>query len=207
MSFYDKLAAQVPPSLVEVLRIPDVGPKKTQMMWQKLGLTTVDEVKAAATAGRLRSLPGFGAKSEAKILAGIDERHLILDKLLLAESQMVRHALKAGLRIGAYKRAKRATPSAAVAALAAFASILTEAFHASITPLLGAGLRALGTRIFLDVSRAIDRDLAGGLAEANAMLSLEFLMPGAPFDEASLLKAGMVRPDLLAVADRVIQSG
>jgi DNA polymerase (family 10) len=72
MTFYDKLAAQVPPSLVEVLHIPDVGPKKTQMMWQKLGLTTVAEVKAAAEAGRLRSLPGFGAKSEAKILAGIE---------------------------------------------------------------------------------------------------------------------------------------
>ncbi len=71
MTFYDKLAAQVPPSLVEVLHIPDVGPKKTQMMWQKLGLTTVAEVKTAAEAGRLRSLPGFGAKSEAKILAGI----------------------------------------------------------------------------------------------------------------------------------------
>ncbi len=72
MTFYDKLAAQVPPSLVEVLHIPDVGPKKTQIMWQKLGLTTVAEVKAAAEAGRLRSLPGFGAKSEAKILAGIE---------------------------------------------------------------------------------------------------------------------------------------
>jgi DNA polymerase (family 10) len=72
MTFYDKLTAQVPPSLVEVLHIPDVGPKKTHMMWQKLGLTTVAEVKAAAAAGRLRSLPGFGAKSEAKILAGIE---------------------------------------------------------------------------------------------------------------------------------------
>jgi len=72
MTFYDKLAAQVPPSLVEVLRIPDVGPKKAQVMWQKLGLATVADVKAAAEAGRLRSLPGFGAKSEAKILAGIE---------------------------------------------------------------------------------------------------------------------------------------
>jgi DNA polymerase (family 10) len=72
MTFYDKLAGQVPPSLVEVLHIPDVGPKKTQIMWQKLGLTTVAEVKAAAEAGRLRSLPGFGTRSEAKILAGIE---------------------------------------------------------------------------------------------------------------------------------------
>jgi len=72
MSFYEKLTAEVPPSLVEVLRIPDVGPKKARAMWQELGLTTVAQVKAAAEAGKLRSLPGFGPKTEAKILAGIE---------------------------------------------------------------------------------------------------------------------------------------
>jgi DNA polymerase (family 10) len=72
MTFYDKLTAEVPPSLVEVLRIPDVGPKKARAMWQELGLTTVAEVKAAAEAGELRALSGFGPKTEAKILAGIE---------------------------------------------------------------------------------------------------------------------------------------
>jgi DNA polymerase (family 10) len=71
MGFFDRLTSEVPLSLVEVLHIPDVGPKKTRVMWQELGLTSVAEVKAAAEAGRLRALPGFGAKSEAKILAGI----------------------------------------------------------------------------------------------------------------------------------------
>jgi DNA polymerase (family 10) len=72
MTFYDKLTAEVPLSLVDVLHIPDVGPKKARAMWQELGLTSVAEVKEAAEAGRLRVLPGFGAKSEAKILAGIE---------------------------------------------------------------------------------------------------------------------------------------
>ena len=72
MTFYDKLAAEVPRSLVEVLRIPDVGPKRARIMWRELGLTTVAEVRVAAEAGRLSALPGFGAKSEAKILAGIE---------------------------------------------------------------------------------------------------------------------------------------
>lgn len=72
MTFYQKLTSEVPASLVEVLRIPDVGPKKARAMWQQLGLTTVAEVKAAAEAGRLRALSGFGPKTEAKILAGID---------------------------------------------------------------------------------------------------------------------------------------
>jgi DNA polymerase (family 10) len=71
MTFYAKLTAEVPASLVEVLHIPDVGPKKARAMWQELGLTTVEEVRLAAEAGRLRALAGFGAKTEAKILAGI----------------------------------------------------------------------------------------------------------------------------------------
>ncbi len=72
MTFYDKLTAEVPLSLVDVLHIPDVGPKKTRAMWQELGLTTINEVKNAAEAGELRALSGFGPKTEVKILAGIE---------------------------------------------------------------------------------------------------------------------------------------
>jgi DNA polymerase (family 10) len=72
MTFYDRLAAEVPLSLVDVLHIPDVGPKKARAMWQELGLTTIAEVREAAEAGQLRTLSGFGPKTEAKILAGIE---------------------------------------------------------------------------------------------------------------------------------------
>jgi DNA polymerase (family 10) len=72
MTFYDKLTAEVPLSLVDVLHIPDVGPKKARAMWQELGLTTVAEVKDAAEAGELRALPGFGPRTEVKILTGIE---------------------------------------------------------------------------------------------------------------------------------------
>lgn len=71
LDFWDRLSAEVPPSLIEVLHIPDVGPKTARALWQELGLTTVEAVKAAAEEGRLRQLPGLGARSEAKILAGI----------------------------------------------------------------------------------------------------------------------------------------
>lgn len=71
LGFWDRLSAEVPPSLIEVLHIPDVGPKTVRALWQELGLTTVEAVKAAAEEGRLRQLAGLGAKSEAKILAGI----------------------------------------------------------------------------------------------------------------------------------------
>ncbi|HMR63447.1 MAG TPA: DNA polymerase/3'-5' exonuclease PolX [Anaerolineae bacterium] len=72
LGFWEKLSAEVPASLVDVLAIPDVGPKLARLMWQELGLTTVAEVKAAAQAGRLQTLPRMGAKSEARILASIE---------------------------------------------------------------------------------------------------------------------------------------
>ena len=72
LGFWDKLAAELPPSLVEVLAIPDVGPKLTKTIWEELGITTVAEVKAAAQQGKLQTLPRMGAKSEARILASIE---------------------------------------------------------------------------------------------------------------------------------------
>jgi len=72
LGFWDKLAAEIPPALVEVLAIPDVGPKLAKAMWEELGLTTVAEVKAAAQEGKLQKLPRMGAKSEARILASIE---------------------------------------------------------------------------------------------------------------------------------------
>ncbi|MCB0196177.1 MAG: DNA polymerase/3'-5' exonuclease PolX [Anaerolineae bacterium] len=72
LEFWEKLIAEVPESLVDVLNIPDVGPKLAKSMWQELGLTTVAEVKAAAQAGKLQTLPRMGAKSEARILASIE---------------------------------------------------------------------------------------------------------------------------------------
>lgn len=72
LEFWEKLTAEVPESLIAVLNIPDVGPKLTKSMWQELGLTTVAEVKAAAQAGKLQTLPRMGAKSEARILASIE---------------------------------------------------------------------------------------------------------------------------------------
>ena len=79
-----------------------------------------------------------------------------------------------------------------------------SAFNAKITTLLGPGLQSLGTRVFLDASRAIDPARATEMREASALLNLEFLKPEAPFDAAALLAVGHVPADQLAFADRVV---
>jgi len=69
--YYERLQAQVPSGVMELLTIPDVGPKTARLLWQKAGLESVAEVKRAAECGELRSLPGLGARSESRILAGV----------------------------------------------------------------------------------------------------------------------------------------
>jgi DNA polymerase (family 10) len=67
-----RLRERVPPTLLEVLALDGVGPKKVKLFYEALGLATVDQVEAAAKAGRLRSLSGMGKKSEEKILAAVE---------------------------------------------------------------------------------------------------------------------------------------
>lgn len=72
LGFYERLKEEVPPSLVEVLRVGGVGPKKAARFWKELGITSLDELEQAARQGRLRGLPGMGERSETQILEGID---------------------------------------------------------------------------------------------------------------------------------------
>ncbi|MGQ9778702.1 MAG: DNA polymerase/3'-5' exonuclease PolX [Bacillota bacterium] len=72
LPYYENLRAQVPPGLLEFLRLPGLGPRKVQILYRELGITTLDELAAACRAHRLRDLPGFGAKTEEKILAGLE---------------------------------------------------------------------------------------------------------------------------------------
>lgn len=72
IGYLEELKAEVPMGVVEMLQVPDMGPKKAARLWQELGITSIAELRAAAEAGKLRDLSGFGVKSEEKILRGID---------------------------------------------------------------------------------------------------------------------------------------
>ncbi|MBK6327605.1 MAG: DNA polymerase/3'-5' exonuclease PolX [Chloroflexi bacterium] len=72
LEFFERLAQEVPPTLVEMLRVEGLGPKRVKQIYDSLGITTLDELTAAAQTGKLRDLPGLGAKSEAKLVAAIE---------------------------------------------------------------------------------------------------------------------------------------
>ena len=72
LEFLERLEKEVPPTLIDLLAIPEVGPKKTARFWHELGITSIDELEAAARSGKLRDLPGMGKKTEARILNNIE---------------------------------------------------------------------------------------------------------------------------------------
>jgi len=67
----EELVARAPPGLPELLKVPGLGPKRLHTVLAELEVRTIEELKAAATDGRLAALKGFGPKSAEKILAGI----------------------------------------------------------------------------------------------------------------------------------------
>ncbi len=67
----DELLNAVPTGLLEVLRVKGLGPKKVRRLWQTLGVTSLEDLEAAALTGRLADLESFGKKSESAILEQI----------------------------------------------------------------------------------------------------------------------------------------
>jgi DNA polymerase (family X) len=67
----DKLRARIPPGLVEVTRIPGLGPKRARLLHQELGVESLDHLRRAAEEQRIRTVAGFGAKAEENVLAAL----------------------------------------------------------------------------------------------------------------------------------------
>jgi DNA polymerase (family 10) len=67
-----ELTEQVPASLVQLMRLPGLGPKKARKLWDELGIETIEELEKMARAGLIATLPGFGQKTEQTILEGIE---------------------------------------------------------------------------------------------------------------------------------------
>jgi len=66
-----KRRTTIPAGVVQFMRLPGLGPKTAARIWRELGITTVEELRQAAEAERLRSLAGLGARSEEKILKAL----------------------------------------------------------------------------------------------------------------------------------------
>lgn len=73
LKYYEDLRRTFPAGLMDMLRIPGFGPKKAKRLYEELGIGSIDELEKACQEDRLSSLEGFGAKSQQKILEGIQQ--------------------------------------------------------------------------------------------------------------------------------------
>ncbi|HEY8496861.1 MAG TPA: DNA polymerase/3'-5' exonuclease PolX [Limnochordales bacterium] len=84
MTYYEELRQQLPPGLRELTRVPGVGPKLAQRLYQELGIRNLDELEAACREQRLRHVKGLGARSEENILRGIERLRRQMERFPLA---------------------------------------------------------------------------------------------------------------------------
>src|SRR5436190_14737733 len=102
-SFLNELRAQLPPGIIELSQVRGLNVKKVGRLHEALGITSIAELKAAAEAGKLRKIKGFGARTEAAILEAVAE-----NSEKPAERIHIHHALRAGERIVEYLETSRA---------------------------------------------------------------------------------------------------
>jgi len=96
--FHQDLLLEFPPTILDLLRLQGVGPKTVALLYSALNIRSVDELVAAAHAGRLRELKGMGPKKEALILKAIVERQKDAGRHLLSDTTTIAAELVAYLR-------------------------------------------------------------------------------------------------------------
>ncbi len=96
----DKLRAKFPAGLVQITRLPGLGPKRVRQLHEHLGVTSVDELRAAVEAGHLADVPGFGPKAQENVLAGLaaDEAGATAVRFVLSQALEVGDGIVEGLR-------------------------------------------------------------------------------------------------------------
>ncbi|HEC82145.1 MAG TPA: DNA polymerase III, partial [Thermoplasmatales archaeon] len=84
LEYLERLKKEIPDSIVRLMSIPGLGPKKTAVLYKKMGITSIEELKKAAEQGKLRDLDGFGVITEKNILRGIEMLERSKGRVLLS---------------------------------------------------------------------------------------------------------------------------
>jgi len=85
LEYLEDLREEMPVGLVEVMKVPDIGPKKAKKLYDEIGVKDLDSLKEKAEAGEIKDIKGFGEKTEKKIIRGIDMLEKISGRHLLNE--------------------------------------------------------------------------------------------------------------------------
>jgi DNA polymerase (family 10) len=94
----EELKAAVPQTVLTLLRVPGLGPKKAATLFRELKISTLVDLRAACEAGRVCELKGFGKKTEQSILAGINLAEHAHDRIYWADADAIVQNLLAHMR-------------------------------------------------------------------------------------------------------------
>jgi DNA polymerase (family 10) len=116
LAYFEDLRAEFPPTLFELFELQGLGPKKIKALYDKLGISSVAELKEACEGKAISDLPGFGAKTVEKIIAAIANREKFADRFRLGDVAPLAETLLERLRdhpkvsrsaiAGSYRRSK-----------------------------------------------------------------------------------------------------
>ena len=105
LEYHERLKAELPIDLHGLTSVEGVGPKTAKLLYDELGIRNLDDLEAAARAGRIASVKGLGAKTEAKILHGLEETRRVEDRLRLGDAMPIAEDLMDRLRsLGRFER-------------------------------------------------------------------------------------------------------
>ena len=110
-SLRQKLLKKYPATILDVLQLQSLGPKKAALLWKKFKAGTVDDVGRIATEGKLRDVPGFGEKSEQNILKAVEAFKRSTGRFLLSRTEAAAEALRAHIQKAAGKAVESVTPA------------------------------------------------------------------------------------------------
>ncbi len=95
LEYLEELKEELPSGLIDVMRVPDIGPKSAKKLHEELGIKDLDSLKNEAEEGNIKDIKGFGEKTEKKIIDGIEMleeisgRHLLDEVIPVAEEIIV----------------------------------------------------------------------------------------------------------------------
>ena len=170
----DELLAQIPESVLDLLRIPGLGPKKAAVLHRELGITSLDELRDACQRGRVRELKGFAEKTELAILKGISIAAAAGERVYWADADAIADMVLAHLRscpaverlepAGSYRRGKETVGDLDLLAVSTDAGAVMDQF--ATTPGLIDVLLRGDTKMSIRVSPGIQVDLRVVAAES-----------------------------------------
>lgn len=167
LSTFVELSKDVPASLIELMRLPGVGPKKARKLWKELGVETIDALAEEAEAGRVEELEGFGQKTQRKILEGIESYRRHTSRFRLFEVDELVQPLLEHMRgiaeveraevAGSWRRRRETVGDVDLLVLASEAAPVMERFTAF--PRIARVLASGGTKGSVELRNGLQVDL------------------------------------------------